>query len=44
MILFYEFFSFSFAFFFLWRGLGSELRRPHGPLHATPSLADAYST
>jgi hypothetical protein len=29
---------------FLWRGPGSELRRQHGPLQASPSLADAIAT
>jgi hypothetical protein len=34
--------DFSFCNFFLWRGPGSELRRPHGPLQASPSLANAF--
>ena len=34
--------DFSFCNSFLWRGPGSELRRPHGPLQTSPSLADAF--
>ena len=32
-----------FFFHFLWRGPCSELRRPPGPLQASPSLADALA-
>ena len=37
-----ELYSFSLAFF-LWRGPSSELRRPPGPLHTSPSLVDAIA-